>query len=54
MRPDKHETIRGYGHGKNHLEVMGRIRFREALGLQDGDTVNLEIEGDDAWWNSGL
>ena len=54
MRPNTHETIPGYGHGKNHLELMGRIRFREALRLRDGDTVNVEVEGDDAWWDSGL
>jgi len=53
MRPDTHETIPGYGHGKNHLELMGRVRFRETLGLQDGDPVNIEIEGDEAWWDSG-
>jgi CTP-dependent riboflavin kinase len=53
MRPDTHETIPGYGHGKNHLELMGRVRFREVLGLQDGDPVKLEIAGDDAWWDSG-
>lgn len=54
IRPDTHETIPNYGHGKNHLEVMGRTRFREALQLQDGDTVSVEIEGDNAWWDSGL
>jgi len=53
MRPDTHETIPGYGHGKDHLELIGRIRFREALRLRDGDTINVEVEGDDAWWDSG-
>ena len=53
MRPDTHETIPGYGHGKNHFELMGRFRFRETLGVQDGDPVNIEIEADDAWWDSG-
>ena len=53
MRPDTHETIPGYGHGMNHLELMGRVRFRETLGVQDGDSVNIEVEGDEAWWDSG-
>ena len=54
VRPDKHETIPGYGHGKKHLELMGRVYFREALRLVDGGPVNVEVEGDDAWWNSGF
>ena len=53
MRPDTHERISGYGHGKNHLELMGRVNFRETLRLQDGDAVTVEVEGDDAWWDSG-
>jgi hypothetical protein len=42
MRPDTHEPVPGYGHEKNHLELMGRMRFREALRLQDGDAVNVK------------
>ena len=53
MRPDTHETIPGYGHGRNHFELVGRVRFRDALRLDDGDRVDLEVEGDDAWWDSG-
>lgn len=53
MRPDTHERIAGYGHGMNHLELMGRVRFREVLRLHDGARINVEIEGDDAWWDSG-
>jgi len=53
MRPDTHETIPGWGHGTNHFELMGRVHFRETLGLRDGSTVELQIEGDDAWWESG-
>lgn len=54
MRPDTHERIPGYGHGKNHLELMGRIKFREVLRLYDGGPVSVEVEGDDVWWNSGF
>jgi len=55
MRPDTHEVGPSHGnyHGKNHLELMGRVKFREVLRLQDGDTVNIEVDGDDDWWESG-
>jgi CTP-dependent riboflavin kinase len=53
-RPDTHEKIAGYGHGKNHLELMGRVNFRETLHLQDGDPVTIEVEGNNAWWDSGF
>jgi CTP-dependent riboflavin kinase len=53
MRPDTHERMPGYGHGTNHLELMGQVQFREVLRLYDGGPVNVEIEGDDAWWDSG-
>ena len=33
--------------------LMGRVKFREVLRLQDGDTVNIEVDGDDDWWESG-
>ena len=46
MRPDTHETRPGWGHGKNHLELMGQIHFRETLGLEDGSPVRLELEGE--------
>jgi CTP-dependent riboflavin kinase len=53
MRPDTHETIPGWGHGKNHFELMGQIHFRDTLGLVDGSHVRLELEGGDDWWASG-
>lgn len=54
MRPDTHEVRPNYGHGRKCLELMGRIHFRTALGLDDGDEVAIEVEGDDEWWASGL
>jgi FKBP-type peptidyl-prolyl cis-trans isomerase 2 len=47
MRPDTHE--RGMFHGPNHLELIGAVRFRQVLGLQDESAVDVEVEGDDAW-----
>lgn len=52
MRPDTHED--GRFHGPAHLELMGKVRFREELGLQDGSPVTLEVEGDEEWWAKAL
>ena len=54
VRPDWHETRPGWGHGKNHFELMGRVRFRDTLGVNDGEEVEVQVEGDDAWWAAGL
>jgi CTP-dependent riboflavin kinase len=48
MRPDSHKC--GEAHGPAHLELMARVNLRQALGLKTGDSVEVEIEGDDAWW----
>lgn len=52
MRPDTHETIPGFGHGKAHLELMGCVHFRDTLGLQDESHVIVEVEGDEKWWDA--
>ena len=54
MRPDSHEEGAGQFHGKAHLELMGQRNFREALGLANGSSVEVQVEGDDAWWLSGI
>jgi CTP-dependent riboflavin kinase len=48
MRPDTHET--GLFHGPAHLELMGNVNFRQTLGLNDGSSVIVEVEGDEDWW----
>ncbi len=53
MRPDTHETL-GWGNGTKCLELMGAIKFRDVLNLQDGSVVEVKVEGDDAWWASGI
>ena len=43
----------GQYHGKNHLEVMGQKNFRQILNITDGSPVEVQVDGDDAWWRSG-
>lgn len=52
MRPDTHETL-GWGNGTQCLELMGAEKFRDTLGLTNDSVVDVEVEGDDAWWASG-
>lgn len=53
VRPDSHELGAGQFHGKAYLELMGQMNFRHALGLTDGSSVEIQVEGDDRWWRSG-
>jgi len=52
MRPDTHE--RGMFHGPKHLELIGSVKFRQLLGLRDESTVDVEVEGDDVWWEAAI
>jgi CTP-dependent riboflavin kinase len=52
MRPDTHE--RGMFHGPRHLELIGTVKFRTELGLEDESAVDVEVEGDDAWWEAAI
>jgi CTP-dependent riboflavin kinase len=52
MRPDTHET-HGWGNGVQCLELMAAEKLRDTLGLTNGSVVDVEVEGDDAWWASG-
>jgi CTP-dependent riboflavin kinase len=54
VRPDSHEIGAGQFHGKAYLELMGQRNFREALSLANGSKVEVQVEGDDPWWLSGL
>ncbi len=54
MRPDSHEIGVGQFHGKSHLELMGQKHFRTVLGLTDGGVVEVQVEGDATWWQSGI
>ena len=54
MKPDSHEVGAGQFHGKSHFELMGQKNFREALDLANESLVEVQVEGDDAWWQSGI
>jgi CTP-dependent riboflavin kinase len=52
MRPDTHE--RGMFHGPKYVELIGAVKFRKVLVLEAESPVDVEVEGDDAWWESGI
>ena len=54
VRPDSHEIGAGQFHGKSYLELMGQKHFRTLLGLADESVVEVQVEGDAAWWRSGI
>jgi CTP-dependent riboflavin kinase len=54
VRPEKHETVPGYGHGKAYLEIMSAVHLRSGLKLKDGQEIEVEVDGDDSWWKSGI
>ena len=54
MRPDSHEVGAGQFHGKSYLELMGQKNFRQVLGFIDKSEVEVQVEGDDTWWQSGI
>jgi riboflavin kinase, archaea type len=45
IRTDLNEQGRGH-HPKTIIEIAADVRLRDALGLQDGDTVAIEIADD--------
>jgi CTP-dependent riboflavin kinase len=49
MRPNTHEES-GLGNGPSVLEIMAPVRLRGQFWLHDGDSVRVEVEGDDDWW----
>lgn len=53
MRPDFHEMAKEPKQLKDaltRLEIMSDRKLRDALNLEDGDPVNVEIDGDNSWW----
>jgi hypothetical protein len=48
MRPDSHELP---GHiGANVLEIISPLHLRTAWALRDNDELEIEVEGDESWW----
>jgi|SRR5580698_1302512 CTP-dependent riboflavin kinase len=52
-RPESHE-VNNQNHGTAHLEVMGIIHFQRTWNLHLGSEVEVQVEGDEAWWRSGI
>jgi hypothetical protein len=57
MRPEPHETVPEAEAEKRldaltRLEIMSDRYLRTALNLNNGDTVEVEIDGDENWWNA--
>ena len=48
MRPVTHEA--GAAHGPAHFELLSHRHLRTALAVDDGDPVEVELEGDYDWW----
>ncbi len=48
MRPESHEQPGGIG--ANVLELVSPLPLRETWGLADDDQLEIEVEGDNAWW----
>lgn len=53
MRPNTHEHTPPYGHGPAHLELLSEYHLTNELGLSSGSVIDVEVEGDEAWWRSG-
>lgn len=53
MRPDTHEGTPPFGHGPAHLELLSEYHLTSELGLSAGSIIDVEVEGDEAWWRSG-
>ena len=54
IRPENHKTEPGYGHGKAYLEIMSPVHLRNTLKLGNDDVVDVQIDGDEHWWKSGI
>lgn len=52
-RPESHEINNQY-HGAAHFEIMGVIHFCSSWNLQCGDEIEVQVEGDEKWWPSGI
>jgi CTP-dependent riboflavin kinase len=49
MRPDSHERVKD---GARVLELVSPINLRATWGLVNDNIIEVEVEGDDAWWNA--
>ena len=49
VHPQDHDRV---GTFKNRIELMSLYNLRKKCNLSDGDVVQVQVEGDDVWWNS--
>lgn len=49
MRPESHEDLGGIG--AKVLELVSPMILRSVWQLRDGDPLEIEVEGDERWWN---
>lgn len=49
VRPDDHFRV---GTFKKRIEIMCPYNLRQTLNLEDSDKVNIEIQGNDTWWET--
>jgi len=53
MRPDSHERAQpGPKDPARVIELVSPMKLRDAWTLRDGNVVEVEVEGDDAWWGA--
>jgi hypothetical protein len=50
MRPDSHELPGRIG--ADVLELISPLHLRTAWGLRDLEELEIEVEGDESWWES--
>jgi Domain of unknown function DUF120 len=48
MRPDSHELSGRVG--ADVLELISPLHLRTAWGLQDGEELEIQVEGEEGWW----
>jgi CTP-dependent riboflavin kinase len=54
VRPYRDDPNPGWASNpRNVLEIMSERRLCNELGLGSGSVVEVEVEGDDAWWFEG-
>ena len=49
MRPETHEVPSAGG--ARVLELVSPLQLRATWGLRDGDLIEVEVDGDQAWWD---
>jgi DNA polymerase alpha-binding protein Ctf4 len=53
MRPDSHEQHpAGPRDPARVIELVSRLKLRDAWGLKDGNVLEVEVEGNDEWWDA--